>query len=74
MLFARLLPEVGGDNPFGPKMAARLEPEKCDRNLLRCPGCLIYSALHFPDREIGLSKTINRQLFFVWLDNAFASD
>jgi hypothetical protein len=34
----------------------------------------LYSALRFPEIRNADNKTINRQLFFVWLDNAFASD
>jgi hypothetical protein len=45
------------------------------KKLLRGTWRLLYSALRFP--KTGgeqYNKTINRQLFFVWLDNAFVSD
>jgi hypothetical protein len=35
-------------------------------------GGLCYIARSFPEAGRGVTKTINRQLFFVWLDNAFA--
>ena len=69
----RELPMAGGDSSRSSeyKLATFSLSTK---NLLHGAGTLLYSAFRFPGPGREFSLTINRQLFFVWLDNAFAFD